>query len=135
MQRYLTATDFQHTAYSAQFSRQKKYLNDIEIKKFRDTLNRLRLGINEVGVNKRFQPESVNKTCPLCPNVLEDETHLLFNCPVYANIRLKYLRQFIVHDVEPSFDPLFKNAGIDASRKVAMFTFYALKDREKLLAS
>ena len=44
----------------------EKYLNDITIKKFRDTLIRLRLGINELGVNKRFQPENAIKTCPFC---------------------------------------------------------------------
>ena len=31
-----------------------KYFNDITIKKFRDTLIRLRLGINEMGLNKLF---------------------------------------------------------------------------------
>ena len=107
----------------------EKYLNDITIKKFRDTLIRLRLGINELGVNKRFQPESVNKTCPLCPNVLEHEFHLLFSCPVYADMRHKYLRQFIVHDVELSLNSLLKNASIDSSRKIPMFPFYALKHR------
>ena len=86
----------------------EKYINDITIKKFRDIIIRLRLGIYELGVNKRFQPESVNKTCPLRSNVLEDVFHLLFNCPVYADIRYKYLRQFIVHDVELSFNSLFK---------------------------
>ena len=84
-----------------------KYFNDITIKKFRDTLIRLRLGINELGVNKRFQLESMNKTCPLCPNVLEDEFHILFTCPVNADIRFEYPRQFIVHDVELSFNSLF----------------------------
>ena len=79
-----------------------KYLNDIMIKKFRDTIIRLRLGINELGVNKRFQLESVNKTCPLCSNILKDEFHRLFTCPIYADILHKYLRQFVVHDVELS---------------------------------
>ena len=51
---------------------EEKYLNDITIKKFRDTLIRLRFGINELGVNKRFQPERATKTCPFCPGVLED---------------------------------------------------------------
>ena len=53
----------------------EKYLNDITIKIFKDTLIRLRLGINELGVNKRFQPENATKTCPFCPGVLEDELH------------------------------------------------------------
>ena len=34
------------------------YLNDITIKKFRDSLIRLLLGINELGVNKRFLCDS-----------------------------------------------------------------------------
>ena len=79
----------------------EKYLNDITIKKFRDTLIRLRLGINELGVNKRFQPENAIKTCPFCPGVLEDEIHFLFICPVYAGVRHKYLREFTDNDVEP----------------------------------
>ena len=78
----------------------EKYLNDITIKKFRDTLIRLRLGINELGVNKRFQPENAIKTCPFCPGVLEDEIHFLFICPVYAGVRHKYLREFTDNDVE-----------------------------------
>ena len=113
----------------------EKYLNDITIKKLRNVLIRQRLGINELGITKRFKPESVNKTCPFCPDVLEDEFHLLFSCPVYADVQRKYLRQFIVQDVELSLNSLFKKASIVTSRKVAMFTFYALKHREELLAS
>ena len=108
----------------------EKYLNDITIKKFRDTLIRLRLGINELGVSKRFQPENAIKTCPFCPGVLEDESHFLFICPVYAGVRHKYLMEFTDNDVEPSLNFAFENPSIDANRKVAMFAFYALKHRE-----
>ena len=113
----------------------EKYLNYITIKKFRDTLIRLRLGINELGVNKRFQPENAIKTCPFCPGVLEDEIHFLFICPVYAGVRHKYLREFTDNDVEPSLNSVFENPSIDANRKVAMFAFYALKHREEMLVS
>ena len=89
----------------------------------RDTLIRLRLGINELGVNKRFQPENATMTCPFCPGVLEDEIHFLFICPVYAGVR---------HDIEPSLNSVFENPSIDANRKVAMFAFYALKHREEI---
>ena len=104
----------------------EKYLNDITIKKFGDTL--IRLGVNELGVNKRFQPVNATKTCPFCPGVLEDEIHSLFICPVYAGVRHKYLRAF-------TFTFVFENSSIDANRKVAMFAFYALKHREEMLAS
>ena len=56
--------------------RLQTYLNDISIKKFMDTLIRLRLGINDLGVNKRFLADSfVNKNCPFGPDILEDESH------------------------------------------------------------
>ena len=60
--------------------RLETYLNDITIKKFRDTLIRLRLGINDLGVNKRFLCDSfVNKNCPFCPDTLDDESHILLS--------------------------------------------------------
>ena len=113
----------------------ERYINAITIKKFRDTLIRLRFGINELGVNKRFQPENAIKMCPFCPGVLEDESHFLFICPVYAGVRHKYLREVTDNDVEPSLNSVFENPSIDANRKIAMFAFYALKHREEMLAS
>ena len=69
------------------------YLNDITIKKkFRDALVRLRFGINELRVNKRYESENiVNKDCAFCPGILEDETHFLFHCPLYSSIRHKHI--------------------------------------------
>ena len=55
------------------------YLNDITTNKFRDTHIRLWLGIKDLGVNERFLCDSfVNKNCPFCPDILEDESHFLF---------------------------------------------------------
>ena len=93
------------------------------------------LGINELGVNKRFQPENATNTCPICPGVLKDEIHFLFICPVYAGVRHKYLREFTDNDVEPSLNSVFENPSTDANRKVSMFAFYALKHGEEILAS
>ena len=45
------------------------------------------------------------------------------------------MREFTDNDVEPSLNFVFENPSTDANRKVAMFTFYALKHREELLAS
>ena len=73
----------------------EKYLNDITIKKIRDTLIRLRFGINELKVNKRYGSDNVtNKNCSFCPGLLEDESHFLFHCPVYSAIRQKYIAEF-----------------------------------------
>ena len=81
----------------------KTFLNTITIKKFSDTLIRLRLGLIELGVNKRFKCDNFeNKNCSFCPNILEDEPHFLFCCPAYSDIRRKYLWEISVHSATPS---------------------------------
>ena len=111
------------------------YLNAITIKRFRDTLIRLLLGINDLGVNKRFLCDSfVNKNCSFCPDILEDESHYLFCCPAYDDARRKYLSHIIVPDTVHSLNSVFDNASTEQLRKLAMFVFYALKHREELLA-
>ena len=111
----------------------EKYLNDITIKKFRDTLTRLRFGINELKVNKRYGSDNVtNKNCSFCPGLLEDESHFLFHCPVYSAIRQKYIAEFT--EMPRTLNQLLETPSTFVSRKVAMYTFYALKCREKLLA-
>ena len=67
---------------------------------------------------------------PRCP---EDEFHLLFSCPVYAEVRNKYLRGFIDNNVEQTLNSVFENPRTDDSSKVVMFAFYALKRREEML--
>ena len=70
----------------------EKYLDRITIKMFRDALIKLRLGICEIRVNKRCQPtNTVNQNCPFCRNNWENEYHFLFKCPLYSDIRLKYI--------------------------------------------
>ena len=111
------------------------YLNAISIRKFRDTLIRLRLGINDLGVNKRFLWDSfVIKNCPFCPDILEEESHFLFCCPAYDDARRKYLSHIIVPDTVHSLNSVFDNASAEQLRKLAMFVFYALTHREELLA-
>ena len=74
----------------------ENYLNDITIKKFRDSLIRLRLGINELRVNVRYQRDSSNNnSCPFCPDALENEYHLFFECPVYDELRQKTLSRIL----------------------------------------
>ena len=112
--------------------RLETYFNDITINKFRDTLIRLQLGINDLGVNKRFLCDSfVNKNCPFCPDISEDESHFLFCCPAYDDVQRNYLSHFIVPDTVRSLNSVFDNASIGQLRKLAMFAFYALKHREK----
>ena len=112
----------------------EKYLNDITIKKFRDALVRLRFGINEIKIDKRYVSQTIaTENCIFCPGILEDETHFLFHCPVYTTIRQKYIAEFTDQEVPPLLKTLLEAPSAVVSRKVAIYTFYGLKRREERL--
>ena len=99
------------------------YIDDITIKKFRNSLVRFRLGINELRVNKRFQHNNlVDKSCPLCEYELEDEIHFLFVCEGYRHFRSKYLSGCY------EFENLIflQDPNINVSRKIAMYIYFML---------
>ena len=79
-------------------------------------------------MNKRYESENiVNKDCAFCPGILEDETHFLFDCPLYSSIRHKHIAEFMAQEALPTLKVLLEGV----SRKVAMYVFYALKLREE----
>lgn len=107
------------------------YLNNITIKRFRDALTRFRLGINELGINKRFQGADVCKNCPFCPNHVEDEIHFLFVCPTYEDLREKVL--FYLTEDNCELEYVLLNPDMEFQRQLAMYIFYSLKRREEML--
>ena len=92
----------------------------------------MRFGINELRVNKRYECENiVNKDCAFCPGILEDETHFLFQCPMYSSIRHNHIAEFMAQEALPTLQVLLEAPSALVSRKVAMYVFYALKLREE----
>ena len=109
----------------------EQHLDNITIKRFRDTFTRFRLGLNELGVNKRFSGQH-NKNCPFCPSSFEDEHHFMFICPKYQHLRLKYLSNninFITH--ESNVHNIFEIKDEQKQRALGMYIFYSLKLREE----
>jgi len=111
--------------------KKEKLIDDITIKKFRDALIRFRFGLNELGINNRYNP--LNKNCPFCPDTIEDEYHFLFVCPRYAEIRNKHLSHLKPNGLllEECLKQVFFVNTTDNCRKTAMYIFYALKKREE----
>ena len=109
----------------------EQYLTNINISKFRSALVRLRLGINELEVNKRYG--NVAKPCPFC-NVNESEHHFVYECKGYTTIRTKYLVKYYKYGtVEPSLNFFMQNNEITVNRDVALYIskyYYALRHRE-----
>jgi hypothetical protein len=115
----------------------ESYLSDITIKRFRDCVIRLRFGINDLNVNRRYQKATrpVSPNCPFCPGKNEDEIHFLLHCPKYASLRTKYLKDIICKNVadNTNFHELLCCRTVANSRSLGMFVFYAFKLREELL--
>ena len=59
-------------------------------------------------------------------------SHLLFHCPVYSAIRQKHIAELT--EKPRTLNQLLETPPTLLSRNVALYTLYALKFREQLLA-
>jgi len=74
------------------------YLNVVNISKLRIALTRLRVSahILEVEAGRWHKPEKIpfqNRKCKHC-NVLEDEFHVLLECPIFINLRKNNIKKY-----------------------------------------
>ena len=108
----------------------EQYINDLKIKKFRDVFIRFRLGVNELNANKWYE-QNQSSNCPFCVNTIENEKHFLIDCPLYKDIRQKFLKSYL-NDVERrSIGYLLDGRNVFKTRNVSMFIYYALKMRHE----
>ena len=83
---YITLASFQY----------QKYLDILNIGKYRKSLSRLRLSSHRLEVGRWAKPNKVpyeNRKCKIC-NILEDEFHFLLECPLYAELRKRYINKY-----------------------------------------
>lgn len=109
----------------------EKYLYVLDRKPFRDVYVQFRSGFSELYIHKlRYSREDVENmyVCPSCTEEYECELHLLYGCPVYEDIRRKYLHNILeVNTVEQ----LFSNSDPWGLRAMSMFLYYAFKRRRE----
>ncbi|RUM93601.1 MAG: hypothetical protein DSZ28_07615 [Thiothrix sp.] len=68
------------------------YLRVCTLQHFRNTIIRFRLGISEISVHRyRYRDDVHSLICPSCQEEEEDEIHVLLQCPVYEDLRVKHL--------------------------------------------
>lgn len=111
----------------------ESYLHDVNIKKFRDTFIRFRLGNIALGANLRISLNDEDRECPFC-KVYEDEQHFIFHCHKYVEIRQKYISKYLDQSGFTNVAKLLNGRGIRKTRDVAMYIFYAYKQRCEALA-
>ena len=116
------------------FFRCEPYLSYINIKKFRDSFIRFRLGCNSLKINARSNKDgNADMKCPVC-NVIENESHFLIHCQLYDDIRQKYLSRHMYDRNLTSITYLMTSKHVQITRDVAMFTFYAFQRRKEVLS-
>ena len=71
----------------------EKYLMIVTNKWHRDSLANFRMRTLGLNSNKRWflTAQSANEACPFCPSAREDESHFVFHCAEYSDIRAKCL--------------------------------------------
>ena len=104
------------------------YINDLKIKKFRDVFIRFRIGINELKTNRWYEKD-IDLNCPFCVNIIENERHFFLDCPLYEEVREKFLSPYL-HTVQfRSIAYLLDGRNVSKTRNVSMYIYYAFKMR------
>ena len=103
----------------------EKYVNWIHASNYLKTLARFRLGVSEINAHRyRFADQSSKRLCPFCPHSVENEMHVVFNCPVYADLRDKYLTVKRHVPLQLQLVNLFQCATDDIQHRLSKFLFF-----------
>ena len=73
--------------------------------------------------------------CPFCETLVEDEYHFILICPLYSNLRELYIPTYYCNiPTIQKFENLMSSENVDVVRKLAMYIYYALKDRSRYMS-
>ena len=114
----------------------KQYLDQINIKKFRTALTRLRVSSHrlEVETGRWHKPNKIPKherKCQLCKS-LEDEFHFIIECPLYHDFRELLINKYFWR--RPNilkFIELMQSENVKIMRNLSIFLFKSFKKRNE----
>ena len=110
------------------------YLEYVHVKAHRQALTRLLTSSHalrvETGRWDRPVTPRVRRFCIVC-NIIEDEYHFMLECPLYSDIRTKFIpRQFHTRPSMFKLSQLINTCNERQIRGVAKFTHFAFKIRD-----
>ena len=107
------------------------YVTAITINKFRKALARFRMGIVDIRNNERFLRPLSSRNCIFCqPAITDDESHFLFDCPIYHDIREKYLKKCWITLKNLTVKDVIANESTFVLKQSSMYIYHALKFRQ-----
>jgi len=110
----------------------EKYVNLMHTSNYSKTLARFRIGVSEINAHRfRFSKQPRKQLCPFCPQAIEDEIHVVFNCPAYTDLRNKLL--IISRHVSQRLQlvNLFKCNNYEGQHNFSKFLFLLIKKRRQ----
>ena len=98
---------------------------------YRNSLAQFIMGVSQINIHRhQFSTGTDYTTCPFCANQQETEIHFVFQCPVYNQLRGKYLRDIInVWDPRKHFSILMNSSSQETILNVAKFLVCAFNLR------
>ena len=114
----------------------ESYITKIDVNKFRACLARFRSSSHSLMIEKgrHLNIDKHFRTCIYCETQIEDEYHFVIICPLYAEIRSKYIPFYFIQNPNVhKYAELFSNSSTDVVRQLAMFLYYAFKERDNYL--
>ena len=108
----------------------QRTIDFVRIKCFRDVLIKLRMGVLPLNANRfRYAHENASKIlCSFCETEIEDEVHFICFCPLYKELRQKYIHRYL--QTEHSFTLLLQCHEKSSNQNLAFFVFHARKKRD-----
>ena len=96
---------------------------------YRNWLTQFRVGVSQINLHRhRFPTTTNNTTCPFCANQQETEIRFVFQCPVYPQLRSKYLPDIInVRDPRKHLIILMNSSCQETILNVAKFLVCTFK--------
>ena len=89
------------------------------------------MGVSLIMTHKlRFVLDSVT-VCPMCVEEGEDEIHFILHCPVYHDLRLKYLAPFDSPPNVNTFQLLLRSVDESLIKSLCTYLNQAFKRREQ----
>ena len=112
------------------------YVTIIDVAKFRKCMALFRCSSHNLMIEKgrHHDIHIEDRNCIYCECVLENEFHFVLVCPLYNDIRLKYIDEFFRNDIcYRKFCLLLSCKNESTIRKLAMYLFYAFECRTEFL--
>ena len=96
----------------------EKYISNTDIYCFRVAVSQARSGVLPLNNNlHRYSVLSLDRNCAFCINEIENEHLLLFKCPMYADLR----RKFIPHSSFRSLKTALEARNQSLCRNVSVY--------------